>query len=88
MVLLRCFVDLLIESDHRRANEMILGAATSGVTLPDIDVRILQPAMQEIGRRCEGGEATEVDEQFAESVTRRIMARLHADAARGAARGR
>jgi MerR family transcriptional regulator, light-induced transcriptional regulator len=79
-VLLRCFVDLIIESDHRRATEMILGAAASGIALPDIYVRILQPAMQEIGRRCENGQATVVDQQFAATVTHRIMARLHADA--------
>lgn len=87
-VLLGRFVDLLIECDHRRATEIVLGAAASGIALADIYVRILQPAMQEIGRRCENGQATAVDQQFAASVTRRIMARLHADAPRAARRSR
>jgi MerR family transcriptional regulator, light-induced transcriptional regulator len=87
-VLLRCFVDLLIESDHRRATEIVLGAGASGITLPDIYIRILQPAMQEIGRRYENGQATGVDQQFAATVTRRIMTRLHADAPRGPHRSR
>jgi MerR family transcriptional regulator, light-induced transcriptional regulator len=87
-VLLRCFVDLLLESGHRRASEIVLGAAASGITLPDIYVRILQPAMQELGRRYENGQATGFDQQFAATVTRRIMTRLHADAPRGQRRSR
>ncbi len=76
----RCFVDLLIDSDHRRAIELILAAATSGIALPDVYVRILQPAIQEISRRYNTGQATGVDRQLAATVTRRIMMRLHADA--------
>jgi MerR family transcriptional regulator, light-induced transcriptional regulator len=85
-VLLRCFIDLLLESDHRRATEIILGAAASGISLPDIYVRILQPAIEEISRRCENGQATAVDQRFGATVIRRIMARLHADAPRAARR--
>jgi len=59
---------------------MILGAAASGISLSEIYLRILQPAMREIGRRYENHQATAVDQQFAATVTRRIMARLHAEA--------
>jgi MerR family transcriptional regulator, light-induced transcriptional regulator len=81
-------VDLLIESDHRRATEMILGAAASGIALADIYVRILQPAMQEIGRRYENGQVTVADQQFTATIAHRIMARLHAAAPRAPRRSR
>ena len=83
-----CYVDLLMQSDHRRAMELIEGAVASGIPLAEVYVRILQPALAEIGRRCDANLATAADQRYASTVTQRLMARLHAEAPRQQRRGR
>ncbi|HUA35526.1 MAG TPA: cobalamin-dependent protein [Candidatus Binataceae bacterium] len=87
-MVLNCYVDLLMQSDHRRAMEIIEGAVASGIPLAEVYVRILQPALAEIGRRCEANLATAADQRYAATITQRLMARLQAEVPRQARRGR
>ncbi len=87
-MVLNCYVDLLMQSDHRRAMEIIEGAVASGISLAEVYVRILQPALAEIGRRCEANLATAADQSYAVTITHRLMARLQADAPRQPRRSR
>ena len=67
-MVLNCFVDLLMQSYHRRAIEIIEGAVASGVPLAEVYVRILQPALAEIGRRYEANLATAADQSYAATL--------------------
>jgi MerR family transcriptional regulator, light-induced transcriptional regulator len=87
-MIFNCYVDLLMQSDHRRAIEIIEGAAATGISMAEIYVHILQPALAEIGRRCEANLATAADQSYATTITQRLMARLHAAAPRATRRGR
>jgi MerR family transcriptional regulator, light-induced transcriptional regulator len=87
-MILNCYVDLLMQSDHRRAMEIIEGAVASGIPLAEVYVRILQPALAEIARRREANLATAVEQSYATTITHRLMARLHAGAPRQPRRGR
>jgi methanogenic corrinoid protein MtbC1 len=66
----------LLEGDGARASRLILEAAAGGVTVPELCLQVLLPALQEIGRMWQTDEINVAEEHFATSTTKRILAQL------------
>jgi len=70
----------LLEGDRARASRLIMQAAATGSTVPELCLQVLLPAQQEVGRMWQTDEINVAEEHFATSTTRMIIAqlRLHA----------
>jgi MerR family transcriptional regulator, light-induced transcriptional regulator len=68
----------ILEGDRRKAISLILRAADQGQSVPDLYLRVLQPAQEELGRMWLLGEINVAEEHFATTTTRLVMAQLHA----------
>lgn len=66
----------LLEGDRVRASRQILDAVQDGVSVPDLYLRVLLPAQQEVGRMWEADEINAAEEHFATATTRAILAQL------------
>jgi MerR family transcriptional regulator, light-induced transcriptional regulator len=62
--------------DRRRAMAAIDAARAAGLDLRTIYLSVLQPALQEVGRRWESGAMTVAQEHLATAITQTIMSRL------------
>lgn len=78
----------ILEGDRRKAISLILRAADEGQGVPDIYLRVLQPAQEELGRMWLLGEINVAEEHFATTTTRLVMAQLHAREVCRAANGK
>ena len=78
----------ILEGDRRKAISLILRAADEGQGVPDIYLRVLQPAQEELGRMWLLGEINVAEEHFATMTTRLLMAQLHAREVCRAANGK
>lgn len=63
--------------DRRRAFEVVDRAFHEGAGLATIYLRVLQPALREVGRLWEEGEMSVADEHLATAITQTAMARLY-----------
>lgn len=70
----------VLEGNRRRAIQMLLDAAESGMRVEDIYVRVLIPAQREIGRMWQAAEINIAEEHFATETTRTAISRLYAHA--------
>ena len=68
----------ILEGDRRKASRLILKAADEGQSVPDLYLKVLQPAQEELGRMWLLGEINVAEEHFATTTTRLVMAQLHA----------
>ena len=68
----------ILEGDRRQASRLILKAADEGQSVPDLHLKVLQPAQEELGRMWLLGEINVAEEHFATTTTRLVMAQLHA----------
>jgi methanogenic corrinoid protein MtbC1 len=68
----------ILEGDRRQASRLILKAADEGQSVPDLYLKVLQPAQEELGRMWLLGEINVAEEHFATTTTRLVMAQLHA----------
>lgn len=68
----------ILEGDRRRASRLILKAADEGQSVPDLYLKVFQPAQEELGRMWLLGEINIAEEHFATATTRLVMAQLHA----------
>lgn len=75
------YISAIVSEDEGRASKIIADAETSGLTRSELYIRVLQPAMHEIGLRWHRNEMTIAEEHLATAITRDIMARLRASAA-------
>lgn len=78
----------ILEGDRRQASQLILRAADEGQSVPDLYLKVLQPAQQELGRMWVLGEINVAEEHFATATARLVMAQLHARAACEPANGK
>jgi methanogenic corrinoid protein MtbC1 len=67
----------ILEGDRHKAISLILRAADQGQSVPDLYFRVLQPALEELGRMWLLGEINVAEEHFATTTTRLVMAQLH-----------
>jgi methanogenic corrinoid protein MtbC1 len=68
----------ILEGDRRKAISLILKAADEGQSVPDLYLKVLQAAQEELGRMWLLGEINVAEEHFATTTTRLVMAQLHA----------
>jgi len=66
----------LLEGDRARASRLIWEAVDSGSSVPDLYLRVLLPAQQEVGRMWQANEINVAEEHFATSTTKTILAQL------------
>ena len=71
------YLKLLLESDRRRATELIHKAVEEEISIEDIYLNVLQPAQREIGRLWQVNEIGVAQEHYATAVTQMIMASLY-----------
>jgi len=78
----------ILEGDRRKAMHLILKAADEGQDVPDLYLKVLQPAQEELGRMWLLGEINVAEEHFATTTTRLVMAQLHAQGVCGPSNGK
>ncbi len=78
----------VFEGDRRQASRLILNAADEGQSVPDLYLKVLWPAQEELGRMWLLGEINVAEEHFATATTRLVMAQLQARAVCRAANGK
>jgi methanogenic corrinoid protein MtbC1 len=78
----------ILEGDRRKAIGLILKAADEGQSVPDLYLKVLQPAQEELGRMWLLGEINVAEEHFATTTTRLVMAQLHSRESCGPSNGK
>ncbi|HSM05272.1 MAG TPA: cobalamin-dependent protein [Longimicrobiales bacterium] len=68
--------EALLLGDGPGARSILRRAMDEGVTLPDVFVDLLQPALYEIGRQWEDGRITPAQEHIASALVARLLAGL------------
>jgi methanogenic corrinoid protein MtbC1 len=66
----------LLEGDRVRASRLILDAVQDSSSVPDLYLRVLLPAQQEVGRMWQAAEINVAEEHFATSTTKAVLAQL------------
>jgi methanogenic corrinoid protein MtbC1 len=66
----------LLEGDRARASRLILDAVQAGSPVPDLYLKVLLPAQQEVGRMWQANEINVAEEHFATATTKTILAQL------------
>jgi methanogenic corrinoid protein MtbC1 len=69
------FVDALVRGDRRSANQFVDRMLDRGVSLRDLYLDVMQPAMHEIGRRWQENEVSVAEEHLATAITQAAMGR-------------
>lgn len=73
------YLEALLAPDGRRARELVTEAVAAGTPVSDVYLRVLQPAMEEIGSRWQRAQLTVAGEQLATQITQAVLAGLAAD---------
>ncbi|MBX3355746.1 MAG: B12-binding domain-containing protein [Phycisphaeraceae bacterium] len=76
----RRYLLALLEREPEAATAGVLELRREGVRLDDIYTEVIGPALREVGRMWHRSEVTVADEHFSTSASRRVIARLRADA--------
>jgi methanogenic corrinoid protein MtbC1 len=66
----------LLEGDRRKAVSIVHDAASTGRSLADLYLRILAPALREVGRMWLDNEINIAEEHFATATTKMVMSQL------------
>ncbi len=74
----RHYLDALLCGNHAQALSIGQAAMAAGSDIRDIYLHLFQPALYEIGRLWEDQQISTAHEHLATSITRRVMAQLHA----------
>ena len=70
------YLAALLAADSIRARHLIDEAVNDGMPLTDVYLKVLQPALEEIGQRWEAGEVTIAYEHQATAITQGILGAL------------
>ncbi|MBL7002561.1 MAG: cobalamin-dependent protein [Gammaproteobacteria bacterium] len=70
----------LVEGDRKQAEAIIKNSTESGVSLIDVEVGIVQPAMYEIGNMWQQNKITVAQEHLATAISQNALARAFATA--------
>jgi methanogenic corrinoid protein MtbC1 len=70
------YLSALLERSSHHARRVIDDALAGGVPIADVYLRVLHPAMYELGRRWAAGEVNVAYEHYATAVTERLLTRL------------
>jgi MerR family transcriptional regulator, light-induced transcriptional regulator len=72
------YLHALLARESARASGVVADALTDGVAIEDIYLRILQPALYEIGHQWATGELNVAEEHYATAVTQQLLETLSA----------
>jgi methanogenic corrinoid protein MtbC1 len=78
----------LLEGDRARASRLIMDAAEAGSTVSELSLKVLLPALQEVGRMWQADEINVAEEHFATSTTKMLLAQLRLSASAGKPNGK
>jgi methanogenic corrinoid protein MtbC1 len=70
------YLAALLDRSSHHARRVIDDALDQGVSIADVYLRVLQPALYELGRRWAAGEVNVAYEHYATAVTERLLVRL------------
>lgn len=75
------YMETALRGDNKESLGLMHGAMQAGVTLTEASVRLIQPAMVEIGRLWQENRISVSQEHLASAISQNVMARayLHAD---------
>ncbi len=73
----RKYLDLLVESRRGEAINLIMKSLDSGMTLEELYLDVLQPAMREVGRRWQANEISVAQEHYVSAVTQLLVSQLY-----------
>lgn len=76
LVLRSQYLDAVLAPDARRAREVVLDAAEAGVPVVSLYLRVLQPALVEIGRQWELAQISVAREHLATQISQSVLAEL------------
>jgi methanogenic corrinoid protein MtbC1 len=76
-LLARMYLQALIGGDLRAARRLILGAIEDGITVGDVYLNVLQPALIEIGRLWQLNQLGVAREHYCTAISQMIMSVLH-----------
>jgi methylmalonyl-CoA mutase cobalamin-binding domain/chain len=71
------YLQALLESDRRRASQLILDAVQAGVPVKDIYLHVFQRSQYEIGRLWHMNQITIAHEHYCTAATQMIMSQLY-----------
>ena len=71
------YVEALLEGDRSRAFALVESAREGGTTVAEIYVSVLQPALEEVGRRWSEGAIDVAQEHYVTAATELLMSKLH-----------
>jgi methanogenic corrinoid protein MtbC1 len=71
------YVVTMLEGDRRAASDLILGALKTGVSVRELYLEVLYPAMKELGRMWERDEIDVAEEHFCTATTEMVMSQLY-----------
>lgn len=70
------FLTAIVRGDQRQAELVALDAVAAGLSLADLYVDVMTPALHQIGVRWQRGELTVADEHLATGIVDDVMARV------------
>ena len=73
----RAYLEALIEGDRKKAGTILSDAAASGITVDDLSLRVILPALRETGRRWLVQELSVAEEHFISGTAATDLSRLH-----------
>jgi MerR family transcriptional regulator, light-induced transcriptional regulator len=74
------YVQAALRGDARAAEEVMAGAMQSGQSLTEASVRLIQPAMYEVGRLWQENSITVAQEHLAAAISQNVLARSYLQA--------
>ena len=74
----RRYIDALLAGNGRDARDLVEDAARTGARVEDLYLRVLEPALHEVGERWERGEVSVAQEHLATATTSAVLADLAA----------
>ncbi len=77
------YLEAVLAPDARGARRLIQEAVADGLPVGAVYLRVLQPVMEEVGRRWERAELTVAGEHLATQITQAVLAGLAAELAPG-----
>jgi MerR family transcriptional regulator, light-induced transcriptional regulator len=71
------YVQAALRGGHRAAEELMAGAMQAGYSLTEASVRLVQPAMYEVGRLWQENRITVAQEHLASAISQNVLARSY-----------
>ncbi len=85
--LMRAYLGAILKGNRLLAQELSVDAVKAGMSVIDLYLHVFQPALYEVGRLWEVGQASVAQEHLATAITQSVIALLYAQATLPPSRG-